>query len=525
MRLSHFKTLTKDTLLYGIGNASERMIRFILLPIYSAYLPIASYGIRSLTIPLYEILKIFILLSIEEAVIADYYKAQTEEERRSVISTGFTFSLVTSLLIGGLTYIFAAPLAQLLGLNFAEAPRILRLFAIFTAFSPPGFVFLSFLRSERRSGLYAIYTIAKALFKVGFIIIFFVVLKRDLVGVYEVDVLYSAIFFIPMIIFIYLYSKGIKFSFKRLKSMFRYSLPLVPNRAFFWMRNMLDRWLIKPVLGEAAVGAYGFVVNFANIVSFVLVATVNLAWTPYAFSIRKNPDYPKTISRMLTYILLIGGWSLVVLGGSAREIVQLIAKNPEYWEGYPLAPLLVLGICFYGAYIIISTPCHTERRTGFFTITSVTGAVSIILINIFLLPKIGILASAIGSLVSYVVMLIMMIIFSRRLIRIPYEFKRILLIGLVSVIITFASFMFHPFYPGLRMSAVSVTAAYFYWHRLAPLLGLVVKLIAGTVLYSGLLVVMGFLKKDEKDILKRLIKKRRKKREVTNGKSRIGNNE
>jgi O-antigen/teichoic acid export membrane protein len=188
MALKDFKSLTKDTLIYGIGNASDRIIRFVLLPLYAAYLPIASYGIRNLTVPLYEILKIIILLSIDQAVIADYYKAKSAEERRTVVSTGFTFSVITSFLIGGLTFLFAPQLARLMAFDTPDAVAILRLFAIFTALTPPNFIFLSFLRCERRPGAYSIFSIAKSLAKVGLMVIFLVVLKRDLVGVYQVDV-------------------------------------------------------------------------------------------------------------------------------------------------------------------------------------------------------------------------------------------------------------------------------------------------------------------------------------------------
>ncbi|MBN2380762.1 oligosaccharide flippase family protein [candidate division WOR-3 bacterium] len=512
MKLSEFKGLSKDTLVYGIGNASDRIIRFVLLPLYSAYLPIESYGIRNLTIPLYEVLKIIILLSIEEAVIADYYKAKTLEERRSVISTGFTFSVITSLLIGGLTYIFAAPLAQLMGISIPDAPAILRLFAVLTALSPPSFVFLSFLRCEKRAGIYTVFSVTKSLIKVGLMVVFLMILKRGLIGTYEVDAILTIVFFVPVIIIIYVYSRGIQFSFKKMKSMFKYALPLVPNRAFLWIHNMLDRWLIKPVLGEAGVGVYGFVVNFSNLVSFLLVATVNLAWLPYAFSIRERPDFPKTISRILTYVLLIGGWSLLVLGGSARELVQLIAKKPEYWEGYFLAPILVLGVCLYGAYVIISTPCHTERKTGAFMSTSLVGAAVIVLINVIFLPRIGIFASALASFFSYLVMFVMMFFLSRRLMKIPHEIKRIIIIGLTSVVITGACFLWHPFYPPVEISAFTVTPAYFYWHPLAPLLGFLLKLSSATIAYFLTLAILGFLCPEEVSVIKRFLLKKKESR-------------
>lgn len=484
MALKDFKGLSKDTLIYGIGNASDRLIRFFLLPLYSNYLPVASYGIRSLTIPVYEILKIIILLAIDQAVIADYFKAKSDDERRNVISTGFTFSVITSLLIGALTYIFAPQLAQLMGFSTPNAVIILRYFAIFTALTPPSFIFLSFLRSERRPGLYAIFTIAKSLVKVGLMVVFFVVLKRDLVGVYEVDVLIAIVFFIPIAIIIYLYTKGVKFSFKSLRSMLLYALPLVPNLAFYWVRTMMDRWIIKPILGEASVGVFGFAVNISGVVSFLLVSTVNLAWIPYAFSIVDKPDYPKINARVLTYMLVLGGWALVALGGGANELVRVITNNRDYWSAAPLIPILLTGMCLMGAFNIIGTPCQVKRKTIYFTIASVGGAIIVVSLNLLLLPVIGLYVSALAWVASYGVMLILIIIFSRMFARIPYETKRILLVSIVSVLITCALFF-------LRINILPFWAT------------LLIKLVTGSVGYFAALLVFGFLLPSEREFLRR----------------------
>ncbi len=492
MALKDFKSLTKDTLIYGIGNASDRLIRFVLLPLYSAYLPIASYGIRNLTIPLYEVLKIIILLSIDQAVIADYYKAKSAEERRTVVSTGFTFSVITSFLIGGLTFLFAPQLARLMALDTPDAVAILRLFAIFTTLTPPSFIFLSFLRCERRPGVYTIFTIAKSLVKVGLMVIFLVVLKRDLIGVYQVDVVMAVVFFLPVTAIIYVYTRGIKFSFKSLGSMFRYALPLVPNMAFFWIRTMLDRWIIKSMLGEGAVGVFGFAVNISHLVSFLLVSTINLAWIPYAFSIKDKPDFPKINARVLTYMLLLGGWALVALGGGANELVQVITKNQDYWASAPLIPILLVAMCLMGAFNIVGTPCQVKRKTVYFTITSIAGAAIVVAMNLFLLPKMELFASALAWVASYGVMLILMLFFSRKLMKIPYETKRILLISILAPAITAGSFFWNP-------SFLPAWATF------------LIKLGGGSVVYMGSLLLFGFLLPAERNFILKMLRIKRNK--------------
>lgn len=502
MKISDLKTLSKDTLIYGIGNASNRIIQVLLAPLYAAYLSADRFGIRALTIALYGVLQIVIVMALDQGVIADYYDAQTPDERRRVISTGFTFSVVSSILVGGATFLLAAPIARMMGLDLTEGIPILRLFSIYTIFTPPTFVFLAFLRSEQRPWTYSLFSFFKSLVRVGLMVVFLVVLKRELRGLFEADAVVAVVFFPVLLITVYVYTKGIKFSFKSLLSMFQYSLPLIPTAAFIWVRNLSDRFLIKLYLTEADVGIFSFAVNFPNMLSFLLVVPLALAWVPYAFSIKNRPELPKLISRILTYFLFLAGWALVVIGGPSYELLHLMAKRPEYWQGVFLIPVLLLGICAYGAYYIIATPCNLARKTIYFTIATLISAGVTVLSNVILLPLIGLFGSAIASFASYAAMLVPMIFFSRRFMKIPYEPKRILMVTVTTILVTGVSFLWQP--AGTPVADFIAKLGLFkLWYPSSTLIGFLLKLGIGSILYIGLLLITGFLLPSEKEFIKK----------------------
>lgn len=502
MKISDLKTLSKDTLIYGIGNASNRIVQVLLAPLYAAYLSADRFGIRALTIALYGVLQIIIVMALDQGVIADYYEAQSVEERRRVISTGFTFSVVSSFLVGGVTFVLAAPISTILGINPIEGAPILRLFSVYVIFTPPTFVFLSFLRSDRRPWTYSFFSFFKSLVRVGVMVIFLVLLKRELIGIFEAEAVVAVLFFPVLVIMVYVYTKGIKFSFKSLVSMFRYSLPLIPTAAFIWIRNLSDRFLIKHFLTETDVGIFSFAVNFPNVLSFLLVVPLTLAWIPYAFSVKEKPDLPQLISRILSYFLFLAGWSLVVLGGPAYELLRLIAKRPEYWHGTSLIPVLLLGICIYGVYYIIATPCNLARKTIYFTVATLISAGVTLIANVILLPLIGLFGSAVASTLSYMAMLVPMIFFSRKFMKIPYEMKRIITIVVASVLVTTVSFFWQP--SGTAVTDFIAKIGLFkLWYPSSTLVAFLLKLGIGSILYIGLLLVMGFLLPSEKEFIRK----------------------
>ncbi|MBD3285604.1 oligosaccharide flippase family protein [candidate division WOR-3 bacterium] len=514
MKLKDLKSLSKDTIIYGVGSATRQIVLVLMAPLFAAYLTVDRFGSRAMLTALYGFLQIIILLAINQAVIADYYKVKTEKERRSIVSTAFVFSFLTSLIVGGLVFTFASFLPEvmsflgipisngIMGLEIPEAIPILKLFSVYTVFTPPTFIILAMLQSRKRPLPYTIFSVTQGVVRVGLMVLFLVVLKRELRGVFEADALLAVGTFPVLIIFVMLYSKGIKFSKKHLKSMLQYSAPLLLTAAFFWGKEMLDRFLILIYLTEAHVGIFAFARNFPKVVSFLLVTPLNWAWIPYAFSIKDKPEMPGTLSRVLTYFLLISGWLLIILTGSATELLQIIAKQWQYWLGAPYVPLLIFSIILFAANRIISTPFHLKRKTSYITITSSISTVLVAAINIVLLPFIKLYASAIAPVIGYGTAMVVSIILVRKYLKIPYEMKRIILISVFSIFISIVLYFWHPFFPSVRVSCVNVTAAYFYWHRLSPLFSFLVKCGVGTIAYVVLLLCAGFLLPGERNLIK-----------------------
>jgi O-antigen/teichoic acid export membrane protein len=500
LKIKDLKLLSKDTIIYGVGNASNQLIKVLLAPLYGAFLAANLYGTRSVSLAFWDFLWIIIVLALNQALIADYYNATTEEERRKVVSTAFTYTFLSSLIFGGALFFLSpilstVPLMQrILGLGHEGLLPILRLFSIFIAFTPPYSIYLSVLRSRKKSGLYSLFTVTTALLRAGLIVVFLVVLRRSLKGLYEVDVIVALPLFIIISILVYTYTKGIKFSFRHLRSMLGYSLPLIPTSIFFWGRGMLDRMVFIPLyLTHTDVGIYAFAMNFYNVVSFLVVVPLSLAWVPYAFSIKDRPDFPKVVSRVLTYFLFVAGWGLLVLGGAAQEMLRIIAKNRDYWEGAMLVAPLILGVFLYSFYLILGTVCQVKRKTFYFIIVTVLGAGVAVGGNVLLLPRIGLLGSALSSAASFGAMALAIFFFSRSLQRIEFEMKRLLMICIFSLGLTSIMYFWSDFSPLAGVLRALIGDGFVdFWRNLNPVAGLFVKLIVGSVIYVGGLFLTGF---------------------------------
>lgn len=487
LRLGEFKRLSKDTLIYGLGNAANRMVSFFLLPIYTAYLATWELGVRDLTTSLEHFLFGLATLGFIQALIADYYATEDTEERRRVVSTAFFSVTLMGFIIGISMFFFSGGLSKLLFQR--EMRGIMVLFSIYFAFNLPSLIFYSFLRARVQPKLYAFFVFSKSVVRIVLISLFLIFLKRGLKGVYVSDALLMIIYFPLMLLIIFKYIKGLKFSKKWWISMLKYGLPLVPAAVFHWLRTLSDRFLINYLIGLGDVGIFSVATRFSSVLSFMLIAPLSMSWLPYAFSIKDREDKGQYYSRALTYYFLIGMILWLLVSGICKEFIPLIAKNPDYWQASSYIPILAFGILIYGAGLILATPINVFRKTIYISLGTLFSGIANIACNLLLIPKIGIMGAAFASLICYITVSLFFYFTAQKIYSIKYEAKRIAMIMITGILLY------------LLLSNILLGTL---------LASLFIKFILSVFLLPLILYILGFFTKDEKGIISGYIKKRRK---------------
>ena len=66
---SRYKTLLKDTLIFGLGNLGTKLILFLMVPLYTNYMSDAEYGIADLVFTIAQLMAPFLSVVIFDAII------------------------------------------------------------------------------------------------------------------------------------------------------------------------------------------------------------------------------------------------------------------------------------------------------------------------------------------------------------------------------------------------------------------------------------------------------------------------
>ena len=188
------------------------------------------------------------------------------------------------------------------------------------------------------------------------------------------------------------------------KKYWRYALsfnvPLIPYYMSQVIFNQSDRIMISHYTGQDKAGIYGVACTLALVLNFVLNA-INDAYVPWLYrniKAKNTVDSPKiaNIIGALMAVLLLG------VIGLAPELIYLLAGEEYAQAVWAVGPVAMSVLLLFYSQLFINIQFYYAQK-GLLVLASLGAAVLNIVLNALLIPKLGFLAAAYTTLVSYLV--------------------------------------------------------------------------------------------------------------------------
>jgi O-antigen/teichoic acid export membrane protein len=410
---------------YTAASIASKLIAVALLPLYTRYLTLEDYGAAEVMFAAVVTASIVVRLGVIEALLRFYYKE--DEDPGRVVATSFAalFWLSTVTALAALP--FAGPISEaLLNEPAADLARIsIGGLWVLTMVE----YLLTLFRLEERARAFFVTTILNVLAAIVLTVVLVVGAEEGarglLIGSYGSGAVVAL-----ALIWIHRCRLSLRVDRSLLRRLMRFGLPTMPAELSLYMLNFVDRIILVRSAGTTAVGLYSLAVKFAQGVN-VLVRGFQLAWPPLAYSIRDDGEARRAYAVVVTWFA--AGCAFVVTGMwlLSRWIVRALAA-PEFFGSYKAIGLVATGVTLYALYLVLVVILGRTGRTEFnFPATAAALIVNVVL-NLLLVPPLGIVGAGLALVASYLVVLALMYGFSQRLFPVPYEWGRLARIVLVS---------------------------------------------------------------------------------------------
>lgn len=426
-------SVLRDLFTYGTGEVILKLASFVTIPIFTRIFSPEEYGKWALIAAAVHIVTIAVTLGGESAYARSYFTLRSDQDRRLLTSTWIIFLSVWSIAL----ILLLLPLHNLFSLWVLGARSNGILFFLALIALPLNAVNAAcgqVIRNQFRSRLFVALNVIATFLAVGGSIVGVVVLKLGLVGLFG-GALVGSLLILPVRLWSVRTMLQPVFSWTFLRDMFAFGVPLVPMSLAYWILAMSDRLILGKLASVADVGFYSVAATVVGIMT-IFGSALGHAWGPHALEIHeKHPGTaPFFFGRALMYILAAFGMLCVGITVLAEEVLSLLVPQQYHIAALAVGPL-ALGAVASATCQVTALGISLSRRTEYFAYYSWTAAAANLILNVTLVPLLGIVGAGLATAISWGLLTLAYGFQSQRLVPVLYDVRRT--VAVVGIIVAF----------------------------------------------------------------------------------------
>ena len=201
---------------------------------------------------------------------------------------------------------------------------------------------------------------------------------------------------------------------------FRYGIPIAMVSVMGIIMGTIDRYIIDVFRSPSEVAVYGVSYQLGSMSILLIGRAIMMAVLPRAIDTYElGFEYTEVVGRGLRYFLLASFSVLAIVGVAAPEILAVYAGS-GYEVGGNVLRLVMLAVFVMSLANYFRMPFLVNRRTTTLLLIGAVPAISSVVLNLILVPIYGNLGSALALLLSYSLMFVMSIYYSKQIVRIQW---------------------------------------------------------------------------------------------------------
>ena len=432
--MSKMNALAKDTAIYGMSSIVGRFLNYLMVPLYTHYMPTESgdYGV-STNIYAYVAL-ILVLLTFGMETTLFRFANDEREKPDTVFTTVFATVGTLTVVFLALVFGFITPIADHLG--YADHHDYLLMMAAVVAMDAVQAIPFSYLRFQKRPVRFASLKLLFIVLSIGLNLLYFVWLgKTSVFYVFLINLLctgFITLLFIPELLKIQWH-----FDSALLRRMLSYSWPMLILGIAGILNQVADKIIFPLVYPDAAdanvqLGIYGSCVKIAMIMAMITQA-FRYAYEPIVFAKSKDADKGEYYATAMKYFLIFTLLAFLCVVGWMPLLQYILGEG--YREGLKVVPIVMAAEMMMGVYFNLSFWYKLIDKTIYGAWFSLAGCAVLLAVNIIFIPQYGYMACAWGGFAGYGTAMILSYVVGQRKNPIPYPMKEMGIYTLLTILL------------------------------------------------------------------------------------------
>jgi len=403
--LAQLKMAYRDSLIYSAGNLANKVVGFILLPLYTSYFDLAEFGVLGLIEPAVSLLLIVFSMGLNPAFIRWYSTTEEKKERGEIFFNVYLTLLLVNLFIVAFAILFSDQISTLL-LKKADYNLILKIAFINVFFNQLNPIILTAFRVERRPVQFSLVNFTQFTITLALNVIFLVYLNYGLLSIFISQMISSFIVFIYFIPQVITHSRFI-IRKDLIHQLLIFGIPLIPIGISNLVINMLNRYILEKFSTLDTVGLFTFSYRLSNTIKILIIESLTLSLTPVLYSKLNDASDYSFVRKNYVYATFIVMLVYIFFASFGREIVYLVTQREAFYRSYLLLPFLGFVYIIHTLIYFDNLLLGYAKKTKQMAVITLVSAFFSLLFNFILIPFLDDFGAAIALIFSASIILVL----------------------------------------------------------------------------------------------------------------------
>ena len=180
---------------------------------------------------------------------------------------------------------------------------------------------------------------------------------------------------------------------------FKYGIPIAATSLSAWIINQSNKFIMNSIHGFSEVGIVGVAYGLTLPLLMTIFSIITVAAIPRIINMyEERIDVRPLISRFTGYYILIALPVILVISMYAPDYVHMLSSNEKFQIAFRLIPYFAFGTFFMALTDYTTLQYHLANKTYIDFIIKLTSGIANILLNILLIPELGLEGVGIAAL-------------------------------------------------------------------------------------------------------------------------------
>ena len=398
--MNKFKLFIENFLIYGLGGIISKIVPLVMVPIVTRLMPTSDYyGLSDMSNTIMSIASAIAVMGMYDAMYRMFFDKDEEDFKRAVCSTTALFTFATSAVVFVVMLLCRRWIAAFFFDN-AKYAYLVYFTAMATLVGATNSIISAPTRMQNKRGVFLAantlgpilsYSISIPLLLKGYYVI--ALPLAGCISNLTLEIAFGVMnrkWFSPKL-----------FDKKLLKTLLRIGIPLLPNFLIYWVFNSSDRVMITRLIGIGQSGIYSVGAKLGMASQLIYTAFAG-GWQYFAFVTMKEADQVRNNSRIFEYLGCVSFAATLFICSWAEPIYRLLFEE-EYHRAFIVSPYLFLAPLLQMLFQVADNQFLVIKKTWPNLVLLALGALANVVLNLVLIPRLGIEGASIATLIGYVI--------------------------------------------------------------------------------------------------------------------------